>query len=50
MAVTVNKEMMNPLYSPPPSEVRYDGSSGTIILKLPKKSRELVHIIQKGLV
>ncbi len=41
IAVTVNSEMINPLYSAPPSDVRYEGSSGTIMLKLPKKSSEL---------
>lgn len=50
IAVTVNREMIKPLYSPPPSDVRYEGNSGTIMLKLPKNNRELVHIIQKGLV
>jgi hypothetical protein len=42
--------MINPLYAPPPREVRYAGSSGTIMLKLPKNNKELIHIIQKGLV
>jgi hypothetical protein len=49
-AVTVNNEIIRPLCSPPPSDVKYEGSSGTIILKLPKKSRELKHISQKGFV
>lgn len=47
-AVTVNNAIINPLYSAPPKEVRNDGSSGTIILKLAKKSSELVQSSQNG--
>lgn len=47
-AVTVNNAMINPLYSAPPNDVRNDGSSGTIMLKLAKKSSELVQSSQKG--
>jgi hypothetical protein len=43
MAVRVKREMINPLYSPPPKEVRNSGSSGRIMLKLPKKKYELRH-------
>jgi len=43
----VNNEMINPLYSAPPSWVRYSGSSGIIILKLAKKRSELRQISQK---
>ena len=49
IAVTVKSEMIKPLYSPPPIDVRYEGSSGTIMLKLPKNKKELRHISQKGL-
>lgn len=41
MAVNVKREMIRPLYSAPPKEVRKNGSSGIIMLKLPKKSNEL---------
>ncbi len=43
MAVIVNNEMINPLYSAPPRLVRYAGNFGMIILKLAKKSTELKH-------
>lgn len=43
MAVSVKSEMINPLYSAPPSEVRKNGSSGMIMLKLAKNRRELAH-------
>lgn len=47
-AVTVNKAMISPLCSPPPNEDRNDGSSGTIMLKLAKKSSELMQSSQNG--
>ena len=41
MAVTVNKEMINPLYSAPPNFVKNSGNSGMIMLKLAKNSNAL---------
>ncbi len=41
IAVNVKSEMISPLYSAPPRLVRYEGSSGTIMLKLAKNSNEL---------
>ena len=41
-AVTVNNPMMYPLYAPPPKLLRYEGSSGSSILKLEEKRKELV--------
>jgi hypothetical protein len=35
--------MIKPLYSPPPNDVKYSGSSGMIMLKLAKKKYELKH-------
>ena len=40
-AVNVNKEMISPLYSSPPNEVKYPDNSGIIMLKLEKNNREL---------
>ncbi len=42
MAVRVNNEIMKPLYCPPPMLVRYAGRSGMSMLKLAKKSNELM--------
>src|SRR5690606_38071011 len=42
-AVRVNKAMISPLYSEPPIDERYAGSSGIIILKLAENSNELIH-------
>jgi hypothetical protein len=41
IAVTVNNEIIKPLYAGPPKLVRYAGKSGMSILKLAKKSNEL---------
>jgi len=46
-AVSVNKAMMKPLYSPPPSRVRWSGSSGSSRLKLKKNRNDDRHISQK---
>jgi len=46
IAVTVNSEMISPLYSAPPRLVRYSGNSGISMLKLAKKSSELIQSIQ----
>jgi hypothetical protein len=46
MAVTVNKEMINPLYSGPPKLVKYAGSSGMSMLKLAKNKSELAQSTQ----
>jgi len=40
-AVNVNNAMINPLYSAPPSVVRYAGRSGMSMLKLAENSKEL---------
>ena len=49
-AESVNNEMINPLYSCPPSEVRYSGSSGMIILKEEKNRKELKQSKEKSTV
>lgn len=46
MAVTVNREMISPLYCGPPRLVRYSGNSGISMLKLAKKSSELTQSSQ----
>jgi hypothetical protein len=38
----VNKDIINPLYCAPPKLVRYPGRSGISMLKLAKKSNELM--------
>ena len=40
-AVSVNKAMINPLYSAPPNAVKYAGNSGISILKLAENKNEL---------
>jgi hypothetical protein len=47
-AVNVNKAMISPLYSAPPSVVRYAGKSGISMLKLAEKSNELKQSKPKG--
>src|SRR5690606_3648139 len=45
-AVRAKREMISPLYSSPPRDVRYAGNSGMIMLKLAKKKNELAQISQ----
>ena len=40
-AVKVKRAIINPLYSPPPILLRYAGSSGSSMLKLAEKRKEL---------
>jgi hypothetical protein len=42
IAVMVNKDIIYPLYCAPPKLVRYPGRSGISMLKLAKKSSELM--------
>jgi hypothetical protein len=43
IAVSVNSEMISPLYCAPPSAVRYAGNSGMSMLKLAKNNKALTH-------
>jgi hypothetical protein len=43
IAVSVNRETINPLYSPPPIRSSMAGSSGMTILKEPKKKKDPRH-------
>ena len=47
IAVSVNNEIINPLYCSPPNRVKNSGSSGMSILKLAKKRMVLTHKSQK---